>query len=354
MKTKIISYFVVLTFMLSGCYDNKENPVFFSHNDFHNTKELKGECIEVPTELSPDEMYVVRDSLVLICNTNPSIKKKIGLYNLKDWKLLGEYAERGHSNDEFIDCSVILKGNSNEFFLKDIQKSQFWICDFDSLAKNRPCAKRRFSYSRNVIDVYPLDSTYIGYNFWYLNDEKYDNNVSAIAEYPMREDIREVSKNKYKYFVANVTGGVVFRNPENHDIWVAYRHDNIIEIYDSLLNLQKTMKGPNYRKNKYVTQEMSNQEIVSFTDKSYTSCYTGGYVTNNHVYIIYENHTCDKFPQRPLPVEILMFDWDGNCLCNYRLDRFAYAISIDSKEKIMYATCCDENSGEIQLIKYSL
>lgn len=354
MNIKVISAVAAIATIVSSCFDKNDNIVTFSHDDFQVQKTLKGEQIAVPTILSPNEMYVMHDSLVLVCNTNPGMKKKIGLYNLNTWNLLGEFAVRGHANDEFIDCSVVPSVNSNIFFLKDMQKAQFWICDIDLLSYNKPCAKSQFYYSRNAMDIYPLDSTYIGFNFWYLNDEKYDNNVPSIAEYSMKSHDDGKLKKSYDYFVANVTGGIIFRNPKNHEIWVAYRHDNTIEIYDDLLHLKRVMHGPNYKKNTYATQKFSHQEVVMFTSESYTSCYSGYYATDNYVYLIYENITCDKFPQKPKPVEILKFDWNGNCISNYKLDKFAYTISVNSKENILYATCCDENNGEVQFYKYRL
>lgn len=351
---KKISALVIGTLLICGCSDKAENTTFFSHNDFLSTKILKGERIDIPSELSPNEIFVLRDSLVLICNDNPSIKKKIGLYNLYTWELVGEFATRGHANNEFIDCSVILNGNRNTFFLKDMQKNKFWICDIDSLANNKSCATKQFNYSRNVIDLYPLDSTYVGFNFWYLNDSRYDNNVSSIAEYSMNNEEKELANRSYKYFVANVSGAIIFSNPLNQDIWVAFRHDNVIKIYDRSMNLKKVLQGPNNKKNIYKIGYFSNQEMVMFTDKSYTSCYTGSFTTDKHIYLIYENLTCDRFPSKPQPVEVLKFDWEGNCLCNYKLDKFAYTISVSSKEDTMYATCCEDNNGEIDLIKYKL
>ena len=345
--------FTVVVFLLLGCSDKIENVTYFSHNDFQSTKNLKGEKVYVPSELSPNEIFVIRDSLVLICNDNPSIMKKIALYNFKTWNMISEFATRGHAENEFINCNVILNGNCNTFFLRDIQKNKFWICNIDSLSKNKPCVKNQFDYSRDVIDLYPFDSTYVGFNFWYLNDKRYDNLVYPIAEYSMKGEHNTMNKS-YKYFVANVTGGLIFTNPKNHDIWVAYRHDNVIEIYDRSLKLKKAMRGPNYKQNIYATQKFPNKEIVAFTNKSYTSCYTGCYTTDKNIYLIYENHTCDQFPENPQPVEILKFDWDGNCLCNYKLDKFAYTISVNSKEDILYATCSDENNGEIELFKYKL
>lgn len=353
MLKKLFTLTIVVLLMV-GCSDKIENVISFSHENFQCTKKLKGEKIDIPSELSPNEIFVIRDSLVLICNENPAMKNKVGLYNLKTWELMGEFATRGHADNEFIDCNVTLNNNSNTFFLKDMQKSKFWICDIDSLANNKPCVKKQFDYSRDIIDLYPLDTTYVGFNFWYLNDNRYDNIVSPLAEYSMKKANRKNTSKSYKYFVANVTGGVIFKNPVNQDIWVAYKHDNIIEIYDRSLILKKIMQGPNYKKNTYATQKFNGQEMVMFTDKTYTSCYTGCYVTNKHVYLIYENHTCDIFPVKPQPVEVLKFDWSGNCLCNYQLDKFAYTISVNDGEDTMYATCCEENNGEIELIKYKL
>ena len=81
-------------------------------------------------------------------------------------------------------------------------------------------------------------------------------------------------------------------------------------------------------------------------------CYT---YTKNHVYLVYEGTNGTPYRMDNLKhVEIFKLDWNGNLLCNYQLDKHAFAISVDVKEEYLYACCFDSYEGEIEFIKYEL
>ena len=356
-----ISLNISLVFMsacLASCtMQHKESfDAKYGHEDFKETKALKGACIKLPSSLSPREMYVVRDSFVLATNNNPGQKYKVALFSMNDWRCINEFARIGHAKGEYIDCGATLHGDGQSmFYLTDAVQNYCAVCSIDSLMNGGSCAMETFNYSRGVIDFYPLTGQrYVGFDMWHLSSGKYANEgTHAVDLYDVHSSTPK-RQNKYKNFVANVTGGTIFENPNNHDIWVAYRYDNRIEIYDSQLQLKKAICGPSDSQTKYVGKEERGATEVLQSSNSYTSCFGRCAVTKNHVYLIYENQNNTKRTEVPRPVEVLKFDWNGNPISNYQLDKFAYTISVDSKEQNLYATCCDSYTGDIQFVKYAL
>lgn len=54
------------------------------------------------------------------------------------------------------------------------------------------------------------------------------------------------------------------------------------------------------------------------------------------------------------PVEIFKLDFDGNLLCNYKLDRYVYSISINKKEDTLYCASRPSVMEPPVILKYKL
>ena len=353
-RLMIINTIIVLQI---GCsFSEKNNTEEFTHSDFAKTVELKGTQVSFDALVNPYEGYLVNDTLLLVSNMDPAQKEKIKIISLNDGKLISSFAQEGHADNELISCNIrYFSPQSPFFYVEDIVQRKYWICSLDSLFDHKKSIVTSFYYSRDVMSIYPLDSTYVGFNFWYLNHDKYNNDIySPISEYKIGQKREKTRSPAFKYFVANVTGATMARNPHNGDIWVAYNHDNVIQIYDKNMNLKKQMNGPDQIENKYQKKTIKKQEYVFFSKEAYVSCYYMSVSTPKHVYILYENINGGGIPLQPKPVEVFKLDWDGHLLCNYKLDRHAYTISIDSKELCLYATCINNTNQEVQIVKYDL
>ncbi|MBQ3632262.1 MAG: hypothetical protein II949_13675 [Prevotella sp.] len=354
MKRIIIYFFPII---LVGC-TAPENPIEyeFSHNDFSKTIGLKGEKIELSDMLNPDDMFLVSDSMIIASNDDPAQRDKVQLFSLQTGHRISSFGAKGHARNELVSCDIIIPFSvSDTFYIDDFTQSRYWVCSVDSLKNGRSPICATSDYSRDVITILPEDTTYIGFNFWYLNDSDYDNGINkAIERYDTGVPNERNRSTEYNYFVANVTGAVMVRNPHNDDVWVAYNHDNLIEIYDKSLELKRRMKGPEKARKQYVTTPVKNKKFVSFGKDMHVGCYYAAIATNSHVYFLYRNINDAPFPIKPQPVEILKIDWNGRLVCNYKLDRYAYCISVDSKEENLYGACVDSESGATELVKFKL
>ncbi|MDO5762182.1 MAG: hypothetical protein Q4P12_05920, partial [Bacteroidales bacterium] len=71
-------------------------------------------------------------------------------------------------------------------------------------------------------------------------------------------------------------------------------------------------------------------------------------------YLLYRNINNVPFPKQLSPVEVHKFTWRGEPVSNYKLDRYAYSISVNTTEDMLYATCIDPETSEPQFVKYKL
>lgn len=354
-----ILFFLTLI-LLTGCYkENDDEKITFSFNrdNFKETKSLKAfQKTDIEEALNPLYMYVVKDSLVLVSNRDATQPFKAGLYSLNSGKLIREIAPKGNGPEEFIDCTIDVRaGSSDIFYLEDAIQNTYRICSIDSILSFSDYILRSFTYSRDVIRLCPVKDKYIGYNFWYLNEKAYDNKVMPLETYPMTNEPKARTGTGHEYFVANVTGGYVFMSPDQKKIWVANLFDDKIEIYNDSLRLTKCLHGPDHFERKYKLVEEDNFKYLFFEKGTSFRSYLAYTLTKDHVYLVYEGTNGTPYHMNDLKnVEIFKLDWNGNLICNYRLDKYAYAISVDSKEEYLYAACYQSYDGEVEFVKYKL
>jgi hypothetical protein len=78
------------------------------------------------------------------------------------------------------------------------------------------------------------------------------------------------------------------------------------------------------------------------------------YSQNNHIYCLYSGRTMKNNGGRYGALKgeyIFVFDWDGNSVVSYKLDRDILSFAVDADEKTIYAIT---HSPEPQIVKYSL
>lgn len=343
--------------LLVACNSELPDDTFvFSHKDFPKTIKAEVQVLELDSIVNYDKIYCIGDSLLLANNDDPAQTNKVQLYSLDGKRKEGGFAQLGHSKSELISCDIhYCYSGSDIFYVEDVIQNKYWICSADSLKNNKSCVLNNFNYSKDVISLCPLDSTYIGLNFWFLDDIKYNNGiVNPLAIYSCKEQIGKERSKQYDYFVANVSGGSVFCNPNNNDVWLAYKHDNKICIYDKELHLKKQLQGPYKTEKKLLSEEMKGKSYIMFGANSYMACYYDAAYTQNYVYLIYRNINNTPFPKVSQPVEIFKLTWQGELVANYQLDRFAYSISVDSSNEYLYATCKDPITFERQFVRLKL
>lgn len=362
---------VVLPVIIGGCNSKeKDNAVVnFTRDNFKQQVTLSNpeEIILEETLDDPTAFFLMHDSVVIVQNQT-HCDYMIELFSLNSKKQLAQLATKGNGPDEFKSCFCFVHSNDDPlFYLKDDEVYSYMTVNLDSTLQSKKLnIQQRFQYNQELhyyVEICPVDNNhYVGYHMWYLNDSTYNNNIpNALTKYAMDEKTDEsnsmqAAMTKYKYFVASVNDVHLFMNPSNKQIWMADAHRDKIEIYNDSLHVVKTLSGPDNYNIKYCLPK-SNSPIpfVGFEgEKSYRS-YSNWTFTDKHVYIIYEGLNGGEYNIENLqPVEVFKFDWDGNLLCNYKLDRYVTTLSVDSKEKYLYCTSRKSFKDTAQFIRYKL
>ncbi|MDR0989278.1 MAG: TolB-like 6-bladed beta-propeller domain-containing protein [Prevotellaceae bacterium] len=150
------------------------------------------------------------------------------------------------------------------------------------------------------------------------------------------------------------SGGGIMKRPGATNEYLYFNHQfgnyaEIIELGDSmLLKRNAFLKGyPKYKE-----EDTSDKEDLRGL---------GAYVTNKWIYILpkYSNNQIDTPKKEGYPTsfndEIFLFDWKGNFVTSYQLDRpVVRYFAIDEKRNCMYAKTIHPESDEEFLVRFQL
>lgn len=362
MKLNIYLLLFLLLISMLSCKDDVsvvcKNTIIFNRNDFKEQICLSHPDTIVTEALNPLFHYIIRDTLILVSNKDDSQPFKCGLYAITG-EMICELAPKGTGPYEFVSASIkVDKNNTDTFYIEDAVQKKLWIYNIDSLINKRSTYKPSvINIPRSVIS-YCLyaDSTIIGYHFWHCDNKKYNNNVHPLAIYK-RDQINEINSQKieYKYFVANVTGALLFTNKSKNEIWCSNYYQDRIDIYNDSLKLIKSLSGPDQYNIKYVEVEQGSNIGIYFDKENKYEAYRSYCLTDKHIYLLYlaihdVPYTSNNLP----PVEVFKLNWKGELLAIYKLDRYVYSISIDSDEKYLYGTSCNSYDDMPDFVKYKL
>lgn len=162
---------------------------------------------------------------------------------------------------------------------------------------------------------------------------------------------------KHLYFLSFC---ILLLSCQKEDIEViSFSYDSVPETHELkgipiLLNLKKTIIGPYDRTISYTTIKNKTYENVVFENGSQVESYSQSFCTKNFVYLLYKAVNGEHPSETYQKVEVFKFDWNGNILCNYKLDMYAYTISVDTEDRNLYASCVDDKTGETIIMKYEL
>ena len=352
---KNISIILLIFFVYSCSYqknDNELKKIELNRMSFPDSSKLIGQNIMLDSILSPRAYYTIRDSLFLIINRDTS-PFYCFLYSKR--KLLVKFARRGRGPNELLSASFVSTmynySNSGEIYLYDGKTKRLFEYNIDSLIKNQNYTPKRISLPDNVFNFSKMNDTcYICYNSFFINNKTLSNNGERIYTYcPNTKNSLQL---KYKYFTPNVTKGFVLISPDKKKIIVPYYYEDRIDIFNNELTLIKYLKGPDFITPQY---RLRFDNHVSFIKGKRYLGYNCCAYTNNAIYLVYVglNGIKRNVNFRKKPVEIFKFNWSGEPLHRYKLDRYIYTISISSDERKIYGTYLD-SIGESKLTCFEI
>jgi len=302
----------------------------------------------------------LHDSILLVQN-HYNMPFAIELYSLHSGHILAKLASIGRGPGEFLACSY--SGHSvdqSKVYFKDNQIGIYYVVDFlKTLESGKIVVNYQFPYHADISsELILLDDRYFtGYNGWYVDYKQYNNNVPKFRKYEMEPVSPPIYPDDplmgHSYWVRNVNGARLVQNPYNKQIWLFDQRRDRIEIYDDDLHLIKTITGPDHFNIQYEVYTADGFQGIIFAQGKNFQSYLGYACNDKHIYVIYVGTDSLDYEHYP-PVEVFKLDWEGNLLCNYKLDRYIDKISIDSQEEFLYGSAQNTAMDMPQLVRYKL
>ncbi|MBR6621721.1 MAG: hypothetical protein IKK90_04465 [Bacteroides sp.] len=362
MKISFVLTLSLVAILMEGCFcteKNAESDRFFSREDFKETRTLSNpEVIVIEDMLYPASFRIMDDSLLLASN-QPVCESLLEIYSLNTLKLIKQLVKKGSGPGEMLSCDLGLHSNqADEFFVRDLSSGTCYVVNWDGLLRQslfEPSSHFRVSSEVSMgADICLMSNDrYVGCHMWYLEDRDFSNVESPLLNLRRGDDSGK-GMGDYPFMVASVNGSLLFIHPETNRLWSLDMHRDMIRIYNDSLKQIASLAGPDNFSPTYTKQAINAPvAFVTFADEKYYTSYIDYYLTDKHVYLVYQG-TEHFNPKALLPVEIFKMDFSGNLLCNYKMDRYVYSISLDSSEEYLY--CASRTSLEEPpvILKYKL
>lgn len=355
-KKVFIGIINILIFSSACTEKSTKAPEKFNRQDFMQHSALKGKQIQFDVLAdNPGEYYIAQDSLLFVekRKANPYY---IEIYNLHKQTLIQEIARRGKGPNEFLSASYRNKRAYNDtFFIDDVVKSEFSFYSIDSILAGNPNPLKRVKVPRYThdCDIFNKD-TLVCFNHYYFKSKQFNNDVKPLFFIKLANADNEAKKGLIgNYYTPNVNSSYVFSSPVNDKIFLFHRHTDKLRIFNKKLELERILQGPDKLEPQYTVRNSASSNHVSFKEGFYSSYYDIR-ITKSAIYALYSLEIKGQISNKTS--EVFKFDWDGNLIHRYELDKIIFNISLDSDGKYLYSTGYEnvKTYSKPHLIRYTL
>ena len=297
------------------------------------------------------ELFVYKDSFVLLLNYEDPDIPFLGIY-----KLSGEYMKGmikyGNGHGEMLSAELSLQRDN--LIVNDYIKGQLVSIQIDSLLKNQ-CAPSNFlKYENSGITSISARSTgeYVIADPFYIRDDLNNIKQGEKRLFEMKEWQQSVDVKKYKYDTWNIGGeGILLYNSKCKKFMYANKNKSVIEIYDDNddITLEKEIVGPIVLFPEYSFTKRKNSSVTEVAFKGRVPCaYICCCMDEAFVYFLYiGDYLYSSRSMTDFHSYILKYDWNGNLIKAYQLERFYRSISKGYDEDTFYATRVDGDGNTI-------
>ena len=343
MKKIILNFMVII--LLASCTANIEDEFTHFFNDTPNFN-LKSESIILDSKKDVFFSHVfsikyIDDLLIL---NDPSSDFVLKIVDLKKSKTRN-FAKKGRGPNEIISqlCYFSIDYVNRELYVTDNNK--YHIYKIDSLLKGVDTPISSFHFK-------PKEGTFLSNT--YCNGELIIGNM-----FKNRFGLYDINNNicvkKYDYEVGPIVNqGFFYNHPSKKK--VAFFQAN---------NASLAILTPNETGNSIFIKEtvwwrkkikpMSSASIkTAIPDGEQKIGFVAASVSKKYIYELYSGKLLDKnnFTDAFLTNKVYVFDWKGNPVKKYQLDKEVRSIAVDESNNTLYGTVY--NNGIPSLVKFNL
>lgn len=319
---------------LWGCSNNK-NPYFEGEYEVISApgqaRRLSGECIiAADTAINLGGIYYVGDRLLGI--TYDNLDHFFIVYNSNGLKT-GSFGTKGRARNEFTDGAVVTQQtDGNKIWINDVNKAMLHRVDINASLDSSIC----------IVDkVVPTAGRVI--NAFYMNDTTIIYEQETMDNYKLyryNTDKQEIIE-QYDLYTPNSQPFMAYRS----FMMVHPDGNKIVSAMHTLNQVNFITIDNKDRKSVSLYEIASLEEDYSRKKMFYTSITS----TRNRIYALYLNESMTEDFRKPKPVEVHIFDWNGNLTETLVLNEHIRQITIDDKGKFIIGMDFDHN-----VYKYNL
>lgn len=340
----------LISLWLVSCGRTEENTVSLDMSVKNGATAVSSiEQIPLPEEfIAARKYYVYRDSLLIVWNRKLSDGYFLQFYDLSTGKLVRNCFRYGNGPEEALWVNAYLRGNT--LLVNDMEKEQYCVINMDSIRDNRYSLPRfkKLASGISTISQFKGGKILIENPYCFDSDEAdihYSDPRFLVSEPVSRSPIPHKG---HRYNTINVaTSGHILYTTDWSRIVYASMNNPVIELYDSTLQLQKRIEGPDKLPIRYHNDGSS----VSYK-KRIPYAYLGCTGDDDGFYLSYVGGFYHKKMQN-FDSYIFYFDWSGNLQGSYALNRYVDCLSLSTEPRVLYGTAYDEEDNPI-LVKIKL
>lgn len=321
---KYIYYLLVLSSFFVSCNQNNrisefENATTINIEDFSN-KSLHGTILDLEPIWNPHKMYLSDSILFLI---NQSGQTFAQTFNLNTNSLLTDNVPSGAGPNDFTSCVSLTIDKTNDIIeafdpqILTIRKYRY--SNFITQSNILPIES--FMFEANGMSlVKTKDYKYVGTFAQKMNSllsicDSQGHFIDIDAPYPKVSGFEEEDFLKKFTFLCSIR-----YNEFQNKLVLSYGTFDVIDVYDTQLNLLKRIHGPYF--------------FYPGKDKEKTETFFSTALTSKYIYALFSGHLynerCKQFNT------IFVFDYDLNPIVKYELDIPISNLVVDEDNKILY------------------
>lgn len=288
--------------------------------------------------------YHYNDSIIMVFNRGSEQDGFLKFFNVNQKKEVLSLFLKGNGPEELL-LPAIEMGSDN-LLVRDVQVDKLFSVNVDSLLEDSlytfPMIKNQ---NFRISNLCLFNERIVAVNPFTFIDEKQHVEQDCGQKIVTIDDLEDLYTQNHKYNTINVaSSGELLANNDLKKLVFACSGQSFIELYDDELNVIKRIYGP---KDLDVRYHISDEGEVVYKGKiPYT--YLASCKNDTYFYLYYMGDfwNMDTTTMDEHKGYILKFDWDGNFVDSYLIDRYVYALSCDKKFKgseVLYVSVNDED-----------
>ena len=332
--------------MMVACVSGEtyEGETRIGWDDFEKV-ELTGRELFFDEEIMNPYHLAVRDSFLLTLNQNT--EKICHIFNLNTKKKVGERIMMGQGPNDMIHPFFIETKEALMFYAP--MTSSIFRFSLDEFVKEiplRPLSKKKLAESYFFGELSLLGDNWIGVSGrpdapCNVFDSE-GNKVQALGKYPVGpENYSELEK-------VDAYNGILATDGKSR-VAVCCMFTDLIDFYDESGHLLKRLHGPERFYTRFV--EFNDGRIMGSRPdgKYYRDAFYSPYGTDTHLFVLFNGKFVNKPGYNLLAKDILVFDWEGNPVRRYSLDKGIMRITVDSHNRKIYGI---SDSPEYHIVEF--